>query len=84
MSENRSTKLEKICFASQVHLKLYRKYGNVFRPYLINLDQDMCAVLGKGRNSKDVSLLRKLINFDANRSHGNFYEPCPFSVIFIY
>ncbi|KAJ6637109.1 hypothetical protein Bhyg_09835, partial [Pseudolycoriella hygida] len=66
-------------YSFNLNLRLYRKFGNVFRPYLIDIEQDLCALLGKDRKSKNNSLLRKLLNLEAITKFGNFYEPCPFS-----
>lgn len=58
----------------------YRKYGSTFRPFPMKIEQNMCKFMN-GINSRDSSLLKRFFNPSTRRENGNYYDPCPLSVI---
>lgn len=63
----------------QVSIQLFRKFGATIRPILVKIDQDMCAFMN-GINSRDSSMLKRVLNTSIRRKNGNYYDPCPLSV----
>lgn len=72
--------LKKVFFCFQLNIRLMRKVGSDYRSFLFNIDQDLCAFL-VGTSSKYSSMISKVLNANSRRHFGNFFDPCPFSVL---
>lgn len=63
----------------QANLQVFRKFGTIYRPFMINADLDLCATF------KDEDLpLSKVLNIKERRKFGNFYDPCPITVLWFH
>lgn len=62
-------------------IQLNRKFGKTFRPFMVNAEQDFCAITsGNGIES----LVKKMLNVKDRSRYGNWYQPCPVSVTHFY
>lgn len=66
--------------AFQIEIQLYRKFGTVVRPFLVKFEQDFCEFLGMHNSS----ILYRMLPLEKMRTYGNFYDPCPISVLMSY
>lgn len=59
-------------------MQLFRKFATIYRPFLISLDQDLCALY-----TDTNSAIAKALNINDRRKYGNMYDPCPISVEYL-
>ncbi|KAJ6643184.1 hypothetical protein Bhyg_08140, partial [Pseudolycoriella hygida] len=59
-----------------VKIRLNRKFGNTYRPFMINAEQDFCSL---SNDNSIESLVTKMLNLKERRQYGNWYHPCPVS-----
>ncbi len=55
--------------------QLYRKFATIYRPFLVKLDQDLCALF-----SDPNSPIGKALGVAEHQRSGNLYDPCPIMV----
>lgn len=63
-----------------MEIQLYRKLGSVYKPFVFKTDQDMCMFIN-GINSREATILKHFIDIDTIRKSGNYYDPCPLTVL---
>lgn len=59
----------------QIDVQLYYKFRTEFRPYMIKMSQDFCALLN-GSNP----LFANMMGVEYSGKYGNFHDPCPLYV----
>ncbi|KAJ6647531.1 hypothetical protein Bhyg_02754 [Pseudolycoriella hygida] len=59
-----------------VKIRLNRKFGNTYRPFMVNAEQDLCTL--SSDNSME-SIVTKMLNLKERKKYGNWYQPCPVS-----